>query len=1094
MRLEKLTIQGFKTFKNKQTIEFPYKFISITGPNGSGKSNIVEALSFVLGRSRGLRTDKLSEVIYNGGTDGKPADEAVVSAYFSTDDKKIVKITRIVRKDGKSKFLLEDKVVTKEKIIDMVGNNEYNILFQNDVTNFIEMDPKERRKIIDEICGISDYDEKKNNAIKELADVEEKISEANVKMNERLEILKTLEKEKEQAIKFKEIKKEISMLEMCNHYINLTEIEKKIVECEDKKLQLNKILQTYKISEESIKEKIKEITEKISSINKSIIELEKQHQDVSLSLLNSEQRNLRDLNKRYADLNERIRLVVKKKEELEKSIAITLEEIKKFSERINEIDKILKIYETKISSDIEKNVFDLKDKIYRKETEIDGKKKIYEYLDNKINEGIKKVEEYKKQISSLLTKEQEYARKIDDEMHKYKEIFERYSVAKKEKFEAEKEYEKLIEEYERIKEEYNRKEEILRNLKKNTLVDNLKKVVQGIYGTVSELCKISDPKYRKAFYSSAGNRLENIVVENEDVAIKCINILKTSKIGRATFLPINKINPHLQDEPPAGIGFIRNFLIYDKKFENVIRYIFRNTIVVQTPDDFKPLIGKYRMVSLDGDIAEKEGSLSGGFIKEALDFNEISDEIKEIEEKLKDIEEKIEKVRERKNVDVEDMNKKIFECSVEIEKLKIEKNTLSEKRKEIEKEMRENEERIKEMMEGKKRLLIEIENIEKELSVMKKNLEKIENEIKGEEYKKIEDLKKERHNIEIELTKKQKDKEFFSKQISELKIEELLNERKNYEDIIREKIEEIEKIKKEIKEREEENKNIEETIEKYEKEREELEKEIAKQNLEIEKILKEKERINNEINNINVERTRLEENKRILQENVKNIEEIKDFIEKNQLTKKEIMNKVDKLNTELNALGNVNLRAIESYDEAKKKYDEIFEKVNSLKNERQAIYDFIASVERKKRDVFMETYEKIKKSFEEIFKKLTDGYGTLTLDNPKDLSQSGLNIHVSLKGKKITNIDALSGGEKALTSVAFLLAIQQSSSSPFYVLDEVDASLDPENLMRLGKLLKETEGQFIVVTHNENMIKYADAAIGVSMQSGSSQIVGIKIV
>ncbi|PKP58282.1 MAG: hypothetical protein CVT89_03145, partial [Candidatus Altiarchaeales archaeon HGW-Altiarchaeales-2] len=160
MRLEKVSVEGFKTFKNRQNIELPYKYTAIVGPNGSGKSNLIDALCFVIGRSRGMRTDRLAELIYNGGTDGKPSDEAIVSAYFSTDDeqKQIVKITRIVRRNGKTQYKINyksslndpilsknDKNISKEKVLETIGDNEYNVLLQNDITNFIEMSPKERR-------------------------------------------------------------------------------------------------------------------------------------------------------------------------------------------------------------------------------------------------------------------------------------------------------------------------------------------------------------------------------------------------------------------------------------------------------------------------------------------------------------------------------------------------------------------------------------------------------------------------------------------------------------------------------------------------------------------------------------------------------------------------------------------------------------------------------------------------------------------------------------------------------------------------------------------------------------------------------------
>ncbi len=1123
MRLEKVSVEGFKTFKNRQNIELPYKYTAIVGPNGSGKSNLIDALCFVIGRSRGMRTDRLAELIYNGGTEGKPSDEAIVSAYFSLDDeqKQIVKITRIVRRDGKTQYKINykaslsdpilsknDKNISKEKILETIGDNEYNVLLQNDITNFIEMSPKERRGVIDEICGIADYDEKKTDAIKELASVEEKISGVNVQLNERRENLKILEKEKEDAIKFKEDKNEISTLERVFNYINLREIEKKINDYEISANGLCDIRDSYKVSEGNIKTKKTELETKISDINKQLIENEKKRGESDVSLLNAEQRYLKTENKKLGELNEKINFAVQKKDELNNLFASSSLQIKNFSGRIKQIAQI--IADTKIS-EIENKVMELKDKIYNLKIAGSNAKNKYENEKNNSDEKRKRCNLNRAEISKYIAREQELAREIDNKSYVYKEIFEKLSKIRKEKFSAEKEYEQLIESYEKIRGEYVRKKEILKNLRKNLIADYLKKATGGIYGTVSELCRVSDAKYRKAIYSAAGNRMENIVVENENTAVKCVNLLKAGRIGRATFLPLNKININLPNESPASLGFAREFLIYDEKFENIITYILRNTIIVENPDDFKPLIGRYRMVSLDGDIAEKEGSISGGFIKETLNFNEISDEINALEGKLSAAEEEIERVKERKNISTDNLEKDLTSVQVEIEKIKIEKKTLTADGEEKEDEIKVFEGEIKATEEEGKRLLLEIERAENDLKVLEKKLEKTEKEIKGEEYKRIENLKNEKKNLEIELAKSQKDADFANTQISDLKIDEILSERKQSENVLKETSERIEKIKLELKKKEEENKELTLAIQKQEEERKNVEEEIARQNIELEKNLNAKEEIRAQIEKILIEKGKLEEHNKMILENIekmnketnKNLtdnnmteEDLNKFLtDKNngKNSKEDIINRINELNEKLKAMGNINLRAIENYDEAKKSHDEIFNKVETLKNERQAIYDFIASVERRRREVFMDAFEKIRANFEEIFKKLTNGYGTLTLDNPKDVSISGLNIHASLKGKKITKLDAMSGGEKALTCAAFLLAIQQYSPAPFYVLDEMDASLDSENSVKIAGLLKESNGQFIIITHNENVMKYVDAAIGVSMQNGISQIVGVKI-
>jgi len=207
---------------------------------------------------------------------------------------------------------------------------------------------------------------------------------------------------------------------------------------------------------------------------------------------------------------------------------------------------------------------------------------------------------------------------------------------------------------------------------------------------------------------------------------------------------------------------------------------------------------------------------------------------------------------------------------------------------------------------------------------------------------------------------------------------------------------------------------------------------------------------------------------------------------------KDLEELASRMEGDLLAFGTVNLRAIETYDVIKNEYDEISEKLDTLKKERQSIFDFMEKIEQKKRVTFMEAFEKVKFNFERIFAELSEGKGTLILDNPMIVSESGLIIKASPGGKKIMSLDAMSGGEKVLTSAAFLLAVQQYKPSYFYVVDELDAALDKKNSVHLADMLKTSDSQFLMVTHNNSMLRYMDSAIGVSMQDAISHIVGVK--
>ena len=202
MRLSRLELKGFKSFKEKTILQFPDKFMGIVGPNGSGKSNITESICFVLGKSRGLRAQNLSELIFNGGIGGEPANKAVVSLTLVDDDGRKHKVTRIIERDGTSVYKLDDKRSTRSKILEIVGDSEYNILLQSDITKAVEMKPQDRRKVIDDLCGIGQYDEKRDKAIRELDKVEERISQTSLILGQKAGYLTSLKSERDEAIRY----------------------------------------------------------------------------------------------------------------------------------------------------------------------------------------------------------------------------------------------------------------------------------------------------------------------------------------------------------------------------------------------------------------------------------------------------------------------------------------------------------------------------------------------------------------------------------------------------------------------------------------------------------------------------------------------------------------------------------------------------------------------------------------------------------------------------------------------------------------------------------------------------------------------------
>ncbi|MGC8993616.1 MAG: chromosome segregation SMC family protein [Candidatus Aenigmatarchaeota archaeon] len=631
--ITRLTLQGFKSFNKKISIPFTPGLTVITGPNGSGKSNIIDAISFVLGRTsaKSMRADRLSELIFRGTETKKPAEYASVTIYFDNSKKifpfeeKEISITRKVNRKGYVVYKLNGKTVTREKILEVLSlanirPDGYNIIFQGDVTRVIEMNPIERREIIDEICGIAEYNEKKEKAMKDLEIVDQKLREVEIIVTQKYEIFKKLEEERNAALRYQELQKQLLILQ-ASYW------KKKVEALEEK---LNKIVQD-----------INHIKEKIEKIDSEIVEKEKK--------LEETERNNRQIIDKIVELSKRIRI----------------------EEEASRIRSRLMLIKEKIDID-------------RREAE-------------RIQNLIEKLE-------ALEVKKAEFSREMSRATR-----------------------------------------EIL----------NLK--LKGVYGTVADLISVPE-EYKIAIEVAAAQHLYDIVVENEDVAINCINFLKREKIGRATFLPLNKIKPQEFKEKDlldkdGVIGLASKLISYDRKFEPAIEFVFGNTLIVDSLQTAKEIgIGKVRMVTLDGDLVERSGAITGGFLIVERKMKEEKEDIekyrelklqllREIEELKKEEEELENKLKEiaisEESKEMINLEKLKISSEREIEKLREERRKLQDRRINLEIEINKlaiEKAKIETELESSKKeaeKFINVETLDEKLSVIEEKLRKVESEIKN---------------------------------------------------------------------------------------------------------------------------------------------------------------------------------------------------------------------------------------------------------------------------------------------------------------------------------------------------------------------------
>jgi len=1143
--IQKLKIRGFKSFAKPTEIVFGKDFSVVLGPNGSGKSNIMDALCFVLGKSsaKSMRAEKSSHLIFNGGKNSSPAKEAEVSIYFDNSNKEFplqdstIKISRIIKNNGNSIYKINDKTITRQQVIDLLSHakidpNGHNIILQGDITHFTEMHPEERRKIIEDICGISLYEDKKQKALNELENVEKKLSEVSIILTERETYLRELKKERDQALKYKELEKNIKSNKATFLHIQLKEkeskkleIDAKIEEIQNNLGKINKKISEYNSIILNKKNEIESINKEIE-LKSEVEQIELQKETINLktdivkltSRLETCRNEINKINQRkeqlklsLQDLNNTIKNLEKNKIELndqlkntQKDEQLTIDKIKNFKEKykLSDKDSILEIEK------IEKQLDNLNNNL----TKLQEKKEIL--LKEKFQNDAK-IDSLKEKIDNLLKLEKDY------DVKNLKTNFKKISEELEKRIDEDS---ILIAQLQKAKKELNNNSSELQKLqlKQNSVnevlyLDNaIKKILslkkEGVYGTVANLIKVPS-KYKLALEVAAGSRIKSIIVEDDKIAEECIKILKYSKLGTATFLPLNKIQGKpLQNIKTKGVhGSCLDLISFDPKFKNALSYVFGSTLVVDDIPAARNIgIGKARMVTIDGDLFEQSGAIIGGYRKQSIVLfkeKDIDDNINKIQKEIIRFEEII-SILEKRKQENEDKITKIRKEKFDLEGniIKYEKSTSSLDIEDLKKELKLLEkENVNEKLSGIEK---EIVSINKETSTLKTKKQNIKsntlNLSNPQIVLELEKLEQKKQNIREQIIQINTELKNIDLQINNIHFPEL----EKTQQIIKQHNKEIEDFEKESSEI---NKNLQQQKELLkEKEKKEtqfykdyknlfnkrtkLSEEIQKEeSLVSSESLKTKEH-ENKINTVSLTRAKIIAEYESLS---KAFEEFKGVKLRENISIEQCKHEIDKFEKMMIQMGNVNLKALEIYEDIEKEYQELLNKSKKLKTEKEDVIKMMQEIEAKKKDIFMKTFDIISNNFERIFLELSSrGEAFLELENKENPLEDGLNIKVKISTNKYLDIKSLSGGEKTLTALSFIFAIQEYQPASFYLLDEVDAALDKKNSEMLSKLISKyaQKAQYVLISHNDAIISEANQIYGISMQqNGISKIISLKI-
>jgi len=1146
--IKSIKFKGFKSFAKPIEILFNNDFNSVIGPNGSGKSNIIDGLCFVLGRlsAKSMRAEKSANMIYNGGKEGQPAKYAEVAITFDNSSKVFpvnsdeVKITRIVKENGQSRYMINEDIVTRQQVLDLLAHAKinpdgHNIVLQGDIVHMAEMAAEERRKVIEEIAGISVYEEKKEKAISELQKVDAKLSEAEIILTERETYLKELKKDRDQALKYKELEKNIKRNKATYLHIQISSKEDKKQEHKKRIEEQNKHIEDVNSKINSANEELQKNKEELKQINISIEEKGEKEQIQIQKDIEEIKTKTASMTTRSESLDNEIKRIEQRKKQLLKNIEETKQKINFLNQEkkklldsveslkegekktIQEIENFKKKHgfsnnlETEIGK-IDKEIDSLQNDILNiqtKKQELESKKAI---LELKIEDFKKKINELgsdKEAIKSLKDlrkdfeiKTRELNKLIDEDSY----IATQMSGCRTKIFSLQEKHAQLN------SQQASFKQQISSNMVL-TKINNLKHSINGIYGLVSELGKV-DKDFSKALSIAAGPKMNSIIVEDDAVASKCIEYLKQNKLGTASFIPLNKIkSPQINSKLSSqGLGLAIHKVQFEPRFKKAFEYIFSNTIVVKDVNSARKIgIGDLRMVTLDGDLIEQSGVMTGGFRRKGsyAEFNEkeTDSKIAEYDTEINTLNNSISTLQRRRN-EVETTLQKLRTEKIELETkiLKIEKMLGNEKDIEnLIKETSQNENEINNINEEIKKIL---ENIQKIKEIVIKKKEEKENlrlkSTKPEVVSNLNSLEEERKTLRENIIQYTAEAKNFDSQIKTILEPELINIEKILKQHDKEiqdfklEMETIEKGLKEqsssLKDKENAEKSFRSNFKKLFVLRNNLSEKIQKQEININNLQNKIREVETRINGISLDKAKVTAE---LEGLYKEFESYKETQLRKGIEFNDLKDEIYKFEKMLKDLGNINMRALEIYDEIEQEYNKVVSKVGKLKTEKEDVMIMMEEIESNKTSLFMKTFHGISKNFENIFSQLTTkGIAHLELENKEKPLEGGIFIKVRITSNKFLDIKSLSGGEKTLTALAFIFSIQEHEPCSFYIFDEVDAALDKRNSEKLAKLVKKysEKAQYIIISHNDAMIAEATQIYGVSMvENGMSKVVSLRV-
>ena len=1180
MYLKSIEVQGFKSFANKIYFQFHNGITGIVGPNGSGKSNVADAVRWVLGEQRvkQLRGSSMQDVIFSGTENRKPLSYAYVAITLDNADHQLaidfdeVTVARRIYRSGESEYLINGSACRLKDVNELfydtgIGKEGYSIIGQGQIDKILSGKPEERRELFDEAAGIVKFKRRKAAAQARLENEKQNLIRVNDILSELEKQLSPLERQSETARVYLRKREELKNLDVNVFLLENSRLREQLKDAEEKYGIASGELSQTKEAYESIKDEYTRIQEEIEKLEAEIEQARSTATDAGLTRgrlegelnvlkeqINSGRGNEAHLDSRRRTLEDEIASKEKDREKLLHEKSDTDAEVAGITalaeEAAQKLEEIQKRIET-LNSGMEEGKNTIIEELGRRAT-IKSRMGRLDTMMEQVN--IRKAELNSRllRIKSDEAAREENLKNLEDAFEAVTEEIRDLSAQEK----------AMEEELGTFREELTRKDAGLReaqsayHMEKSRLEalinlaeryegygGSIRKVMEqreknpGIIGVVADIIQ-TDRKYETAIETALGGNIQNIVTDNEETAKHMISWLKSNKLGRATFLPLTSIknpqrfrNPEVLAEKGV-IGTADTLVRLDDRYRDVAASLLGRIVVADNVDNAVKLAAKYRhtlrIVTLEGELLNPGGAISGGAYKNSSNLLGRRREIDELEGKVK----KLQLVIDGTNREIENTKARRTRLRVDVEAIKGEIQRKSIEQNTARLNITQARERMEEEAGSAASLRTESTEIEGQIQEIRRDKETIRQELAESEAleartqeeitlfgRKLEEERK----LETEALRTVSEWELKVDRMRQAlgfkqsNVERIDGEIAKSRDELAEILEALETNRQEMERRQQNIVGIEETIAvsfQTQSNSEGRLKEAMAHKEELsarqKSFFSRREELSEKLSALDKETYRLNAQKEKLEESLESqINYMWDEYEitlsdaaalrNEEMTDLPAMKKeIASLRDQIKKLGDVNVNAIEDYKNLLERFTFMKNQRDDLVEAEKTLEGIIEELDTSMRKQFTEKFAEISREFDKVFKELFGGgKGTLELMPDEDILEAGIRIIAQPPGKKLQNMMQLSGGEKALTAIALLFAIQNLKPSPFCLLDEIEAALDDSNVVRFAKYLHKLTKytQFIVITHRRGTMNAADRLYGITMQEkGVSTLVSVNLI